>query len=150
MPPLRDRKEDIPELVEHFLAEMSRQAGVARTIDPAALLRLTQYAWPGNIRELQNEVKRLFALSDGLIRTADLSDSILQGNGREFLHPGLEKELASMTLTEATEKLEKEMIRMALIEARGNKSIVAKKLQIPKTSLYNKIAKYQLDRELPQ
>ena len=148
VPGLRERKEDIPELVAHFLGDLERQFGAPKAIEQAAMQRLLQYSWPGNIRELQNEVKRLYALSEGTIRVTDLSDSILQGDGREFLHPGLEKELADLTLREATEKLEKELIRMALISARGNKSMVAKKLQIPKTSLYNKISKYQLDKDM--
>jgi sigma-54 dependent transcriptional regulator, acetoin dehydrogenase operon transcriptional activator AcoR len=147
MPALRERKEDIPELVEHFLEALGRQTGVVRRIDPTALRRMVEYDWPGNIRELQNEVKRLHAFAEDTIRTTDLSETILQGKGREFLHPGLEKELADLTLHEATEKLEKELIRMALIAAKGNKSLVAKKLEIPKTSLYNKINKYQLDKE---
>ncbi len=148
MPALRDRKEDIPELVEYFLTQLKLQFGSEKKIEPAALQRLIQYTWPGNIRELENEVRRLYALTDNAIRLVDLSEVILQGDGREFLHPGLEKELADLTLREATEKVERELIRMALISARGNKSLVAKKLQIPKTSLYNKINKYQLDKDL--
>ena len=149
MPALRDRKEDIPEIVEHFLGELASQMGAQKTVEPAALQRMMQHSWPGNIRELQNEVKRLYALSDGMIRVSDLSEVILQGEGRDLLHTGIEKELGDLTLREATEKLEREMIRWALISTRGNKSMVAKKLQIPKTSLYNKINKYQLDKDLP-
>jgi transcriptional regulator with GAF, ATPase, and Fis domain len=149
VPSLRERKEDIPELVEHFLAEMARQSGQAKTIEPAALRKLCHHSWPGNIRELQNEVKRMYALSEDLIRLGDLSEAILSGEGRELLHGGLEKELAELTLREATERVEKELIRRALFAARGNKSLVAKKLEIPKTSLYNKINKYQLEKELP-
>ena len=56
LPPLRDRREDIPELVEFFLGELARSSGVEKSIDPAAMQLLVQHAWPGNIRELQNEV----------------------------------------------------------------------------------------------
>ncbi len=148
MPALRERKEDIPELVEHFLAEMARVSGTEKKIEPAAVERMLRYAWPGNIRELQNEVKRMYALSEGMIRVSDLSEIILEGGGRDILHAGLEAELNDLTLHEATERVEKELIRKALISSRGNKSMVAKKLQIPKTSLYSKINKYQLDKEM--
>jgi transcriptional regulator with GAF, ATPase, and Fis domain len=149
VPGLRERREDIPELVEHFLADLATQSGRKKEIEPAALKRLCLYAWPGNVRELQNEVKRMYALSDEGITVGDLSEVILSGDGRDLLHGGLERELMDLTLREATDKLEKELIRRALFSARGNKSLVAKKLQIPKTSLYNKINKYQLDQEMP-
>ena len=68
VPPLRSRKEDIPELVEYFLQSISADHGVAkRTIAPAALAALTQLPWHGNIRELRNVVERLMILTDGPI-----------------------------------------------------------------------------------
>ncbi len=149
LPPLRERGQDIPELVEHFLAEMGRQSGLVKSIDAEALQRLSAYGWPGNIRELQNEVKRLHAMSDGGIRASDLSESILRGNHEELFQESFERQLSELTLRDATERLERELIRRALYAARGNKSLVAQKLKIPKTSLYNKISKYQLEKELP-
>jgi DNA-binding NtrC family response regulator len=145
-PPLRDRKEDIPELVEHFLAEMAREGGAEKAIEPAAMERLMAYGWPGNIRELRNEIKRLHALSDGDIKVEDLSEGILRQEPADFPFRDLERQLSRLTLKDATERLEKEMIRSALIQARGNKSVVAKMLQVPKTSLYNKINKYGFDK----
>ena len=145
-PPLRDRKEDIPELVEHFLAELARETGVQKAIAPGVLQRMVQHAWPGNIRELRNEIKRLHALSDGDIRVSDLSESVLVGDKKGLTFGDLERQLSSMTLKEATEELEKELIRNAMVQCRGNKSLMAKMLQVPKTSLYTKISKYGLDR----
>jgi DNA-binding NtrC family response regulator len=145
-PPLRDRKEDIPELVDHFLAEMAREGGVEKRIEPPAMERLMAHSWPGNIRELRNEIKRLHALSDGDIRVEDLSEGILRQEPADFPFRDLERQLSHLTLKDATERLEKEMIRSALIQARGNKSVVAKMLQVPKTSLYNKINKYGFDK----
>ncbi len=146
LPPLRERKEDIPELVEHFLSDLERETGIKKRIDPAAVARLVQHAWPGNIRELRNEVKRLHALSDGDIRIQDLSETLLAGDGMDLPFQELERLLPRLTLREATERMEKEMIRNALVQCRGNKSLMAKMLQVPKTSLYNKINKYGLDR----
>jgi DNA-binding NtrC family response regulator len=146
LPPLRERKEDIPELVESFLAEIARETGIEKTIESAAQQKLIAYGWPGNIRELRNEIRRLYALSDAEIRVPDLSETVLTGGTRDFPFHDFERQLSQLTLKEATERLEKEMIRGALIHARGNKSIVAKMLQVPKTSLYNKINKYGFDK----
>jgi DNA-binding NtrC family response regulator len=98
------------------------------------------------VRELRNEIKRFFALAEGDIRVQDLSETILAGDSRDMPFHLLERDLSHLTLKEATERLEKEMIRNAIIQSRGNKSLVAKMLQVPKTSLYNKINKYGLDR----
>ena len=146
LPPLRDRKEDIPEIAEFFLDSLARDNGAAKTIEPTTLDVIMHYDWPGNIRELQNEVRRMYALSDESVRPQDLSDTIRAGNSDEFPLHNLERELSGLTLREATERLEKEMIRSALVECRGNKSLVAKMLQVPKTSLYNKINKYEIER----
>jgi DNA-binding NtrC family response regulator len=148
LPPLRDRSDDIPALVEHFLSQLSREAGVEKSIAAAASQLLAAYSWPGNIRELQNEVKRLFALSDSKVEVSHLSDAVRQGNTLDVLSANLEEELRSLPLKDALERVEKALIKRALISAHGNKSVVAKQLQIPKTSLYNKITKYQLDLEI--
>ena len=146
LPPLRDRKEDIPELVAGFLAGLANETGLEKGIDPAAMQRLHQYNWPGNIRELFNEMKRLYALSDGDIHVPDLSETVLLGETQDLPFQELERELSHLSLKEATERLEKEMIRNALVHCRGNKSLMAKMLQVPKTSLYNKINKYSLEK----
>jgi DNA-binding NtrC family response regulator len=115
-------------------------------VEPPAMERLMAHGWPGNIRELRNEIKRLHALADGDIRVEDLSEGILRQEPADFPFHDLERQLSQLTLKDATERLEKEMIRSALIQARGNKSVVAKMLQVPKTSLYNKINKYGFDK----
>jgi len=68
------------------------------------------------------------------------------GDKKGLTFGDLERQLSSMTLKEATEELEKELIRNAMVQCRGNKSLMAKMLQVPKTSLYTKISKYGLDR----
>ncbi len=150
LPPLRERREDVPELVEFFLAQLAKETGTEKVISPAAMQLLTKYNWPGNIRELQNEVKRLFAISDARIEANLLSDVIRRGEGLDMLSSNLEEELRCLTLKEALEKVERALIKRALLASQGNKSQVAKQLQIPKTSLYNKISKYQLDREVQE
>ncbi|MGQ9591191.1 MAG: sigma-54 interaction domain-containing protein, partial [Planctomycetota bacterium] len=146
VPSLRERKEDIPELVENFLEEVAKETGVRKRIEPAAVQRLAQYNWPGNVRELKNEIRRLHALAEGDIGLHDLSETILAGEDRDRPFHALGTEIYQLTLKDATERLEREMIRNAIIQARGNKSLVAKMLQVPKTSLYTKINKYGLDK----
>ncbi|HVR74670.1 MAG TPA: sigma-54 dependent transcriptional regulator [Planctomycetota bacterium] len=146
LPPLRERKEDIPELIESFLEALGAETGIPKKIEHAAVQKLVQYNWPGNIRELKNEMKRLYTLSDSEILIHDVSDGILRGEGGDALFSHLERDLSSLTLKDATERVEREMIRSALIQCRGNKSLMAKMLQVPKTSLYNKINKYGFDK----
>ena len=146
MPPLRERKEDIPTLIEHFLLEIEKETGIKKTVSAQALERLTAHDWPGNIRELRNEVKRLHALSEGNITIQDLSEAVLAGDRGEAPLHDLERQLSHLTLKDATERVEKELIRNALIQCRGNKSLMAKMLQVPKTSLYSKITKYGLEQ----
>ena len=146
LPPLRERKEDVAEIAECFLRALIQENGEVKQIEPVTMARLVDYDWPGNIRELQNEIKRLYALSDGDIRITDLSDDILRGKDASHHFHNLETDLANLTLKEAVERIEEHMIRSALIDCRGNKSLVAKKLEVPKTSLYNKINKYDLSR----
>ena len=147
LPPLRERREDIPELIQFFLSQICTESGVEKTVDPQALRLLSQHCWPGNIRELQNEMKRAFALSDSKIEATNLSDTVRRADGGISLS-ALEDELDKLTLKEAVERVERTLIRRALLDSHGNKSHVAKQLQIPKTSLYNKIAKYQLDDDI--
>ena len=145
LPALRDRREDIPALIEYFLEQAAREGEPAKTIDREALDRLAEHSWPGNIRELQNEVKRLVALSDGdVIHVSDLSEHLAVDDESQSLGRDWTEAFSDLTLKEATEQLERTLIQRALELSGGNKSLVAKTLQIPKTSLYNKINKYQL------
>ena len=84
MPPLRERREDIPLLVEHFLAVYCRKYGrPLKTAGPAALLKLGGYAWPGNVRELQHAVERAVIMSDAaVLEPADFLFSAAAGTAR--------------------------------------------------------------------
>jgi len=143
LPALRERREDIPLLIDYFLDRIARETGERKAVDPEATRILCRYAWPGNVRELQNEVRRLHTLSGPVIGPETLSEKLLTDGApdAEDLSAGFE----AMTLESATEKLERELIRKALVRCRGNKSRVAKVLAVPKTSLYSKLHKYGLD-----
>jgi DNA-binding NtrC family response regulator len=145
LPPLRERREDVPDLIEFFLREMAESPDAAKTIDQATMQLMVQYPWPGNIRELQNEVRKIATLCDGdLIGSHDLSAPMQKGESGLLGARDWTSGFTHMTLKEATEHLEKALIQHALDSSAGNKSLVAKTLQIPKTSLYNKIHKYDL------
>ncbi|MGH7966936.1 MAG: sigma-54 interaction domain-containing protein, partial [Candidatus Binatia bacterium] len=140
LPPLRERREDIPLLIEHFIAAFSTEYKVEpKKIAPAALEKLVSYPWPGNIRELQNVIERVFALSrsDG-ITLADLPGSI---TGFEE-HP---LDFQNLTELPTLESMERSLLAAALRKSQGNKNEAARILDIDRQRLYRKIEKYELD-----
>ncbi|GAA0424987.1 hypothetical protein GCM10008934_13740 [Virgibacillus salarius] len=148
IPPLRERKNDIPIIIAHKLQQLAKvyQANV-KTIDQQLLKLMYKYDWPGNIRELMNILERLFVLTDG----EHISFNALP----EFLHIELQKEgtLAPVQslkkrrelLAEAS-KEEQELIKQTLEQVKGNKSQAAKLLGVSRATLYNKISRYALDK----
>ncbi|MCK6555247.1 sigma-54 dependent transcriptional regulator [Candidatus Binatia bacterium] len=139
LPPLRQRREDIPLLVEHFIAEFSRVYGVgAKHVTAPAMARLVDYYWPGNIRELQNAIERAFALSaEPEITLADLPPAIVRGG---------EAATSGETIREPVplEQLERDNIVAALERSGGNKNEAARLLRIDRQRLYRKMEKYGL------
>jgi DNA-binding NtrC family response regulator len=139
LPALRERREDIPALVDHFLRKHAQRTGrrVDR-IDEAVLAALQQYDWPGNVRELENTIERAVVLSTGPVITAR-SVSVLgavapQSSG-----------LPSLKLRQNIEWVEKETIRRALESSRGVKKDAAELMGISQRALSYYLAKYRLD-----
>jgi len=134
LPALRERRQDIPALVEHFLT--SRQLGrMPCTVDAQAMQALLRYDWPGNIRELANVLERAQILcEDHVITLDDLPESML-------LPPRVEGGADPLNLHET----ERRSVRTALAQAKGNKMHAAKSLGISRRSLYRLIEKYHLD-----
>ena len=141
LPPLRERREDIPLLIEHFIAAFSTEYKVEpKQITPEALDKLEFYPWPGNIRELQNVIERVFALSrSDALTLADLPGAIV---GFE------EKPVNFHDLAElpTLESMERSLIATALRKSQGNKNEAARLLDIDRQRLYRKIEKYGLER----
>jgi DNA-binding NtrC family response regulator len=139
LPPLRSRPEDVPPLVEHFIQRFSRQYQVApKRIAPEALERLHAYAWPGNIRELQNAIERAFALSTAdTITLADLPAAVVGWAAGEPEPPD-GGELPTLAASE------RRLIAAALRRSGGNKNEAARFLGIDRQRLYRKIEKYKL------
>lgn len=143
LPPLRERLEDIPLLVEHFVQRFSRDYGVEpKRVTPAAMDRLLAYAWPGNIRELQNTIERAFALSRAPeIGVEDLPERILRGGSvlaEKAVHDSGDEQILPLA------ELERRAIVAALARTRGNKSEAARLLGIERQRLYRKLHKYGL------
>jgi transcriptional regulator with GAF, ATPase, and Fis domain/pSer/pThr/pTyr-binding forkhead associated (FHA) protein len=147
LPPLRDRKEDIPMLVEHFLEKVSRDAGQPRrSVDEPAFWYLQNYSWPGNVRELDNEIRRAVAMSDGLIMVDNLKDEI---KSKDLFKPAVRIPAGGQLkdiVREATEEVERKVIARALEECGWKKTDAAAKLGISRPTLDAKIEQYGLSR----
>jgi two-component system response regulator HupR/HoxA len=143
VPPLRERKEDIPLLVHYFL-EKHAAKWPKKNISEMALNMLLNYNWPGNIRELENEIERLVLISgkQDLITEDMLSVKIKEASDASK-RKGVKKE---GKLKDAIRSLEKEMIMEGLQRNMWNKSRVAKELGISRAGLISKIQAYELDR----
>ena len=137
LPPLRDRKEDIPLLAESFIKHFASANGKKTSgIDPEAMQAFMDYPWPGNIRELRNIIERMVVLAtDEKLRLKNIPEDIRH---QQAVKNPEEKQATNTNLTE----MEKQYIRKALEEVRGNKSLAAKKLGISRRTLYRKIAEY--------
>jgi transcriptional regulator with GAF, ATPase, and Fis domain/tetratricopeptide (TPR) repeat protein len=142
VPPLRDRKEDIPLLMNHYVEKLSRELG--RTVDgvsPAFLERLGGYHWPGNVRELEKVIKRALILADD---GESLDVRHLAPEVARAIEPSNESMLRESTLRERIEQIEQAMILDALRRLDGNKSQVAVHLGISYPNLLSKIKRYNI------
>jgi transcriptional regulator with PAS, ATPase and Fis domain len=147
LPPLRERREDLAVLIDHFLRKHHRENQRTRGLSPEAMSILSAYPWPGNIRELENEIERLLVLGGDMeLIPADL----ISGRIRDTVVPGGVSLMSPMKTTgklnEAVEALEREMIQRGLMRTQYNKSRLARELGISRSNLILKISKYGLDR----
>ena len=145
LPPLRDRREDIPLLVEHFLDKYARDAGKKVTrVEPRAMEALASHGWPGNVRELENVIHRTLLVVAGLeLKLDDLPPNIIASEG-EGPSPGAPMEAAAAGGPKSLEDLEREAIVAAMEANRGNLSDVARQLGIGRSTLYRKLEQYGL------
>ena len=142
-PPLREIPEDVPVLANHFLQKHSAaMATELKHFTPAALDRLARHDWPGNARQLENEVKRLVASVRGKSITED--QLILQPMRRQHDSATPFQEKSSQTLDQAVAALERKMIEEALNEADGNKQKAAELLGLSRQGLFKKIKRFGL------
>ncbi len=145
VPPLRERKEDIPVLVEFFLNKIAEQSQKPKKqLMGRAVEKLYDYAWPGNVRELQNEIERLCVLSgdEGKVGHELLSPKILEVGEKSKVQGAR----LHGKLKDALDELEREMIKEGLRRTGWNKSKLAKELGISRAGLIMKVEKYGLDK----
>jgi two-component system response regulator AtoC len=143
LPPLRERREDIAPLVEHFIARTNAKLGT--TIEGAsaeAMKLLLDYRWPGNVRELENTIERAMVLCDGKrIEIESLPDRVRESRDRIRLS----LQSGELSIKKTTRIIEEELIRKALRETRGNRTNAAKILEISHRALLYKIKEFEID-----
>lgn len=139
VPPLRERKEDIPVLVDKFLVEFYKETGIYRKVSKNVMKRLYKHDWPGNVRELRNVIERMAVNAEDInITIADIPKYILKKSlDKEYLNKqtGLKKILGT---------IEKDLIIEILKDTKGNKTEAAEKLKIQRTTLYRKMEEYNI------
>jgi DNA-binding NtrC family response regulator len=163
LPPLRDRREDIPELVAHFLDVYNEQNDrYVAHLDPRALAALQQYQWPGNVRELQNYVERAVVMAPGdeltldLLPTAVTTGRTPRAIGVALDFDSLAEELVHLGMGDAGEsaadihsrivdRVEREVIAQVLTECDGVQIKAASRLGINRNTLHKKLKQYNLD-----
>jgi DNA-binding NtrC family response regulator len=137
IPPLRERRQDVPLLVSTFLERLSRASGRKFAVSDDVMKALVAYDWPGNVRELENSIERCCAMNSGpVIHTTDLPTSITGARAR--LSEG-----SSETRITRIADLEKQAIMGAIEKLSGDKLMAAKLLGIGKTTLYRKLKEYE-------
>jgi two-component system nitrogen regulation response regulator NtrX len=140
VPPLHDRKEDIPLLAEHFMGGFAREYGRRmKTLDATAVSALQEYSWPGNVRELRNVIERLIIMVPGdTIGARDLA--FLEGPFVPYAEPSSSDEGGEeLTLQAARSRFEREFIMKALSAQNGNISRTADALGVERSNLYRKM-----------
>jgi transcriptional regulator with PAS, ATPase and Fis domain len=141
LPPLRQRPDDIPILVDHFLREIAANKHTApHRVSPEVMRRFSAYRWPGNVRELRNVLERMMVLAEGEVLTErDLPDEVTagttDGTSRRDIPTGI-----------TMEELEKLAITKALDQCEGNRTHAANRLGISVRTLQRKLRQYELER----
>jgi DNA-binding NtrC family response regulator/tetratricopeptide (TPR) repeat protein len=152
VPPLRERREEIPPLIEHYLHRFAEEQKKGRlTLDDEALEYLLLFAWPGNVRQLVNEMRRLAAMADpdSTITAALLSPEIQTSRRTVRLGPGDEPEIRlrlDQPLNDAVDMIERALVRRALERAKGNYENAARLLGISRKGLFLKRRRWGMQR----
>jgi len=146
LPPLRDRKEDIPHLVEHFLRKFAEENGRnGLQFAPAAMKTVMDYDWPGNVRELENAVERAVVLASGPTLGPDLLPEQLFQNGSRGALGSASEDLAGRSLFEIMEAKERTVILEMLARTNWSQTDAAERFKIPLSTLNQKIKRLQID-----
>jgi DNA-binding NtrC family response regulator len=143
LPPLRERTEDIPVLVEHFSRQLSAQNGwKPKPVTPEAIATLRQYLWPGNVRELRNVVERLLLLADDEVQASDVRLALPQSASALGATAG---SITTGTLTERVENFEREVLLSELKRQNQHMTETARALGLERSHLYKKCQQLGID-----
>ena len=146
VPALRERRDDIPSLIQHFVGEYAKEGVAAHlSIDPAALARLTSFDWPGNVRELRNTIERLVILSNGPVVTVADVDRLVGARNLDVATVGAIQ--SARTFEEFKRSAERSFLVAKLREHDWNVAETARALQMPRSNLYKKIERHGLGRD---
>jgi two-component system, NtrC family, response regulator HydG len=137
VPPLRERREDVPILTQHFLERYAERTGERKTLSAEAIQKLMEYPWPGNVRELENMIEQAAALAPH----TELSDRDIRFEGPALGHGGGAN---VQTLAEAVDAAERRVIEGAVARAQGDLGRVARELAISSTTLWRKMKRLGL------
>ncbi len=150
MPPLRERRADIPALMRYLMTQRgaSSPSAPALSIDPEAEDLLVNYDWPGNVRQLENVLHRASILADGgCIRTVDLPPEVSRAAPESVMAPSTDA--AETSLRDRVRRFELSLIRRAIEETGGDRRLAAQRLGIGLSSLYRKLEEYSADTNVP-
>ena len=150
LPPLRERPEDIPLLVTHFLQKYTRPHEPPKKVSPEAMERMMNYRWPGNIRQLENAIERAAVITVGdIINLENLPSQVVGPPAQEAPKTDIAlSQPLSFYLQKATERIEKEYILKALQETHGNVGRTAELCGLSRRSISSKIGEYAIDKGL--
>jgi len=143
IPPLRERREDVPLLVEHFITRNNARFGTnIRALSPEARRLLLEYGWPGNVRELENTIERAMVLAEkDCIEAEDLPERIREARDPIQLH----LTSGELSIKKTARVIEEILIRRALLKTKGNRTRAAEVLEISHRALLYKIKDYRID-----
>ncbi|MGA0162993.1 MAG: sigma-54-dependent transcriptional regulator [Bdellovibrionota bacterium] len=148
LPPLRERKEDIPLLAEHFIKRFNTEMGKnVETISPECLQALGDYSWPGNVRELENMVERALVLENSKILNFESLPDVIRN---QEVNPAIKAAANELSIKKMMAIMEQELIKTALEKTNGNRTWAAKLLEISHRALLYKIKRYGLERYLTE
>ncbi len=145
IPTLRDRRDDIPPMIDHFLKRYAPDRSIE--IAPDALRMLLGYGWPGNVRELRNVIQRMALFADGEIRVADLPLEIREDQPLDLIVKACSRCFndETMTFEQVLSCLEMNLLRQALQQSAGNRTKAAQALGLSLSTLRDKLKKHNLD-----
>jgi two-component system response regulator HydG len=146
IPPLRERKSDVPVLVGHFLQKLrDRTNHRVHELSESAVRRLEEYDWPGNVRELENVMERALVLAEGPVLQEDDLPFLPSGSSLDTSLIDAAFPVSGVDLNQAVEGLEERLLRRALEQAKGVKAEAARLLGVKPSALYYKLEKYGIE-----